>query len=144
MAITPGQNAMYRGMNPEPVILVGQDDQGNLTNINTTDGIPVNVISSVASGGSPIVAGTAPSPVSISTSSAAIVAALSTREMLWLKNMGPNTVYLQHTGAAVLANAFPLLINEVLLLDGEQAKLAWNGICAATESAVIRILPGTV
>lgn len=144
MAIGPGDNAMLKGTNPAPVIIVGMDGDGNLTEPYSEDNpLPVSVVSG-GSSEEPLVAGTAPTPVTVSTSNLAIVSSDADREMLWLQNMGPNTVYIQHTVAAVVANAWPFKINDVLLLSGREAKAAWNGICAAAESAVIRILPGTV
>ena len=140
----PGQYAMYQGKTPEPVVIISQDGSGNLYNINESNPLPVDIISGGGGSESPIVAGTAPTPVAVGTTNTPIVSDSPTREMLWLQNTGPNTAYIQHTEAAVLANAFPFKKDDVLLLEGRFAKLAWNGICASAESASIRILPGTV
>lgn len=99
---------------------------------------------SAGSTGSNITGGGAGTAVPVSTSSAPIAAANANRTRLWLKNDGPNTVYLNHSAAAVLASGFPLLSGERMLMDGPEAKLAWNGVCASAESASIRVMTGTV
>lgn len=131
----------FRGSSPTPVIPGYIASDGNtFVGSSAANPLPVNVVSGNAA--SAIVAGGAQSPVAVSTASVTLAAASATRIRLWFHNDGPNTAYLNFIGAAVVSTGIPFPIGADLLLDGDDAKLAWNAICNTAESASIRVSMG--
>lgn len=132
--------ADQRGSNPTPVIPSTWGASGNtFTPVGPSNPLPVKP---VESGASTITGGGAQTAVPVSTTSVSVAAANSSRIRLRLYNDGPNTAYLNHSAAAAVATGEPLRSGGRMILEGEDAKLAWNAICAATESASIRVATG--
>ena len=134
-----GGAAQHNGLTPREVLISGNYN-GNSVPVAVTSG---GLLQSTSNGDTPITGGGAQAAISVSTTSAAIAAANSSRIRLWLYNAGPNTVYMNHSAAAVVATGLPFLSGERMLIEGEDAKLAWNGICDTAQSASIRELIGT-
>lgn len=67
------------------------------------------------------------------------------KKLCVIKNMGPDTVYLSNSAAPTVAQSFPLLIGESLVLahdgpHGLELSEALYGICDTGDTAELRVL----
>lgn len=134
-----GGAAQHNGLTPREVLISG-DYNGNSTPVAVTS---TGALKTTADGATPITGGGAQTVVPVSTTSAVVAAANANRIRLWLYNDGPNTAWMNHSAAAVVATGQPLKAGGRMIIEGEDAKLAWNAICDTAQSASIRPMIGT-
>ena len=74
--------------------------------------------------------------VTDSTGATALIAA-DTRDEVWLRNAGANTVYLALNETAAASDGFYLESGDSLILTGRAARSAIHMVCASSETATV-------